>query len=496
MFRETIYEILEQSRFAKHVRVVEHMHLEDPRFKQRGRLYEAVDIREEGAGKSRKTECRTSRCRDFALRVYDAGIDGNDNIRGIPASILRQSQGLELKHPNLLAFYDMDVVYKPNCRDVVTGKCEPAYVILLMELASGNLSHWLTVNRQRSAPTIGRIAFDILCGLEYLHSNGLIHSRLHPGNILMVEVEAKGDRDQMTAKIADFQTTGWENTEMENTEKDFTVSRFTVSRFSRYASPEVLMGNKRYQASDIWSFGVILFEMLMGDGRTPFLDSKHDGRPTKTSERSFVLSSIFQWLGVPDMEWRKKYTNRTDIAWDAYEPSSFTERLHEFFPETKNNKREMSEILDLVSKCLVLDPEKRLTASKALEHPLFRGLKKPKYKPIKKIHPGKPRLVPDDIVESVIRDIKQEIVPKFPAILSIYLLEKFLTLKPELRFKVYIYHCAAYLISVKLVTSLDFDDIKGHVCGASDTDRVNVMLAEREICKLLKFKFDIISLKI
>lgn len=498
MFRKTIHEIMAESRFSPHIRVLDHIHLDD----QRGRLYEANESEKVGAGKGDAKkgggQCKNSRCRDFALRVYDISYSmervGGVPNNGIPAHVLNQSRGLELNHPNLLTFYDMDIVFahahdmaQQKCRDVITKECENAYVLILMELASGNLAHWMTVNARRErSKDIVRIAFNILCGLEYLHSQNLVYTRLHPKNILMVETKAKGEQDPMVAKLGDFQDVVDLNSL--NVDDD--------DKLSQYTSPEILLNSRTYDSSsDMWSFGIILFEMLMGNDRTPFLDAKYDSR--MSSSRKFVLSSIFQWLGTPSVEWRKKYLQHTDMEQDAYPPAEFLERLSEFFPECDAKKNHM--LLDLIERCLQLDPEKRITAKQALHHKIFKGFVPPKYK-VPRLQKQGTCSVPKEIVVSLNRDVEQGIVPKKQALLSLIILNKYLNviLKQDEKTKnetpdVYLAHCASYLIAQKLVSGETDSDaitsIKGQVCGASEANRVNILFMERLICKLLKFRF-------
>ena len=321
MDRPTVHELVKSSRFAS-LRVVDHIHT-DP---GRGRLYEVVDDQEEGAGKSRRTACRTRRCRDFALRVYD--VTYRADTYGIDPYVLRQSQGLSLQHPNLLTFYDIELLFGTECRDVVTPECQTAYLLLLTELASGNLKDWLEVRRKR-APygKLLQLACDTVRGVAFLHAHGFVHRRLHPGNILLVETPADPSKqnqgDNRTAKLGDFQDLA-----------SYCPKALPLrDEHSPYTSPELLYGYSTYSpSSDMWSVGIVLFELLLGLGRTPFLDAAHDTRWFKSNQRKYVLSRIFQWLGTPDKAWRETYAGETDATEEAQVGGGFLARLPEFFP--------------------------------------------------------------------------------------------------------------------------------------------------------------------
>ena len=88
-------------------------------------------------------------------------------------------------------------------------------------------------------------------GVEYLHNNGIIHRDLKPANILM-----KGD----SCKISDF---GF----AKSLQDENTVMKSIVGT-PLYMSPQILKKSKYTTKSDLWSIGLIYYEML--HGRTPW----------------------------------------------------------------------------------------------------------------------------------------------------------------------------------------------------------------------------------
>src|ERR1022692_3318926 len=100
-----------------------------------------------------------------------------------------------------------------------------------------------------------RIAIGILEALDYIHTNGVVHRDLKPENI-MVDEEDK-------IKLIDFGIAS------DSAARRLTYANFTATLGTpNYISPEQVKGKRGDGRSDIYSMGVILYEML--SGRLPF----------------------------------------------------------------------------------------------------------------------------------------------------------------------------------------------------------------------------------
>jgi len=145
--------------------------------------------------------------------------------------------------------------------------------------SEGSLESWLRKNRIGAEKEKKEIYCQILKGLEFIHSQNVIHLDMKPSNVVL---QRYGNR--LNARIIDF-----------GISKDLTRT-MTTSSFAGgtrgYVAPEVEKGQKVGAGADLWSFGVMLWEAFLN---TPFM-CKPDGTVEIPSKCDLKLRSLLQQL--------------------------------------------------------------------------------------------------------------------------------------------------------------------------------------------------------
>jgi len=184
------------------------------------------------------------------------------------------------------------------------------------------------------------IIYQTLKALKYIHSAGIIHRDLKPSNILI--------NSDVNIKICDF---GLARSLLLGKEGSLPVlTDYVATRW--YRAPEILLGSTKYsKAADVWSVGCILAELLLGKAVFP---------GTYTLNQ---LNKVLEITGKPSKE--DISALQSDLANTMLEtiPSIKTKNLKNMFKNASNNA------LDLLTKMLQFNPNKRITIDEALEHP-------------------------------------------------------------------------------------------------------------------------------
>ncbi|KAG9300751.1 hypothetical protein G9A89_023549 [Geosiphon pyriformis] len=153
----------------------------------------------------------------------------------------------------------------------ITRNAETLEYGIVMEFAEhGDMRKYLSTNfHSTSWKDKLQIAYRIASGLSSIHSSGMVHRDLHSGNILQLytDVVTIGD-------LGLCQPTNHEATTTTTTTTTITTEEKKIFGVIPYIPPEVLRGEEFTTAGDIYSYGMLLWELSIG--KPPFHDCPHD----------------------------------------------------------------------------------------------------------------------------------------------------------------------------------------------------------------------------
>ncbi|XP_071829020.1 stress-activated protein kinase JNK-like [Apostichopus japonicus] len=219
-------------------------------------------------------------------------------------------------------------------------------VYLVMELMDASLCQVVLMDLDHER--LSYLLYQMLCGIRHLHSAGIIHRDLKPSNIVV--------RSDCSLKILDF---GLARTAGVN----FMMTPYVVTRY--YRAPEVILGMGYKENVDIWSIGCIFGELIRGSVLFPGGD--HIDQWNKIVEQLGSPPPIFLDRLQPMV--RNYVVNRprhTGYSFDNLFPDELFIQRHS---QTEPTKLCNAQARDLLSKMLVVDPEKRISVDNALNHP-------------------------------------------------------------------------------------------------------------------------------
>ncbi|XP_045557784.1 protein kinase containing Z-DNA binding domains isoform X3 [Salmo salar] len=157
----------------------------------------------------------------------------------------------------------------------------PCLFIQMEFCDGGTLKDWISINKGRTKDKALGIFQQLVCGVEYIHSEGLIHRDLKPENILF-------GSDGMV-KIGDFGLVTTITT-LSGASMYRTVNKGTPF----YMSPEQKTGGKYDEKTDIFSLGLIWFELLWYMSTVSEKSKVFESLQTRTFPCDFREKFIFE----------------------------------------------------------------------------------------------------------------------------------------------------------------------------------------------------------
>ncbi len=229
--------------------------------------------------------------RPVALKVLFPELSTNE---AFVERFRREAQAAaNLSHPNIVSVFDW-------------GRDKGTYFIV-MELVSGRTLAKLIREEAPIAPKrVASIGLDVAAALSFAHKHGVIHRDIKPSNVL---ITPEGD-----VKVADFGIA-----RAMTADGDLTQTGSVLGTAS-YISPEQAQGGQLDGTSDIYSLGVVLYELATG--KVPFSGDSPLSIAYKHVKESPTVPSAINPSVPPDLEaiimrcLEKSPKNRYETAYD------------------------------------------------------------------------------------------------------------------------------------------------------------------------------------
>ena len=275
-----------------------------------------------------------SRCRHTDQIVAIKRFKENASDERVRKPAMREQKLLQLlKHPNIInmheAFSHKDKLY------IVFDYVKGTLLDKLLESPKGLSKYHVKL-----------YAYQLLCGIEFCHRNGVIHRDIKPENILI------SGQDEL--KICDFGFARWLDTQEAMT--DYISTRW-------YRSPELLVGDLHYDSTvDIWAFGCIVAEATTGEPLFPGRDELDQ------------LQCIVSTTGSLPTRQRKQY--KSSINFREYPLPRVPGKLNSLRRRFPTQSKQWHQLME---GCICNDPSKRLSCTKLLKLPYFAEVRTDKH---------------------------------------------------------------------------------------------------------------------
>ena len=276
--------------------------------------------------KARKKGCD----KFFAIKKIKNELDNE----GIPSTALREIAILKkMKNPNVV-----------NVEGIAFNK---KHIELCLEYCKYDLKKLIDSKKHDNSfynvKFVKNMMYQLLKGVEHLHSHKILHRDLKPQNILV-------DDNGWILKLADFGLSRVYSIPI----RPYTKEVLTLW----YRAPEMMLGINNYAIGlDIWSIGCIFVELYLGK---PFVmgDSEID-----QLFKLFQIYGTFNELTLPGYK-NFPYFDQDFPFWKGIGLKNYLKQRSHIIPIDDT-------AFNLMEKMLAIDPCKRITCKEALNHPYF-----------------------------------------------------------------------------------------------------------------------------
>ena len=208
----------------------------------------------------------------------------------------------KLSHPNIIklfTFYTTDINFN----------------IISEYFKEGTLDSKIKKHKIFTEKQVKHVVKQLLSVVKYLNENNLVHTDITPDIIYIKDIITEGKQELYNIKILQFGSS--------------TINIHNTNNALYYMSPE-LIGNKYHQTSDIWSIGVILYQMI------------YDNLPFKGYKEDEIINNI--------------------------------KKLNVVLPDKTHHSHISKSVKNLIKRMLNKNPFKRIKVDECLNHEWFTGI--------------------------------------------------------------------------------------------------------------------------
>lgn len=280
--------------------------------------------------------------REVAIKVLSTQLFNN------PSAVSRfRTEALavaKLDHPNIIKIYDY-------------GTLPAGGAYMAMKLLKGHpLAQEMSFLRQMPFMRILRLMQPICAGISVAHENHVVHCDLRPDNIILDNFDG-----QELVQIVDFGIA--QLREISNSGTLYSVHTGAAEGAPSYMSPEQCLGEKLYFSSDIYSLGIILYQMLTGVvpfdspiGADVALQHIKTPPPFPSQSRPYITPELDQVVLKAMAKSPKQRFASAMLLLEALEPALKASE-DEFLSATEKAKRPIKPTAELDKNTNPLDPE-------------------------------------------------------------------------------------------------------------------------------------------